>query len=52
MDRGAWQAMVHGVANSRTQLKQLSMHALLITVLYVTGVQYSDSHFLKVIVPL
>ena len=26
MDRGAWQAIVHGVANSQTQLKQLSMH--------------------------
>ena len=24
MDRGAWQAVVHGVAKSRTQLKQLS----------------------------
>ena len=26
MDRGAWQATVHGVAKSWTQLKQLSMH--------------------------
>ena len=26
-DRGAWQAMVHGVTKSRTQLKQLSSHA-------------------------
>ena len=26
MDRGAWQATVHGVAKSRTRLKQLSMH--------------------------
>ena len=25
MDRGPWQATVHQVANSRTQLKQLSM---------------------------
>ena len=24
LDRGAWQAMVHGVANSQTQLKQLN----------------------------
>ena len=24
MDRGAWQATVHGVANSQTQLKRLS----------------------------
>ena len=29
MDRGAWQATVHGVAESQTQLKQLSMqHAM------------------------
>ena len=27
MDRGAWWATVHGVAKSRTRLKQLSMHA-------------------------
>ena len=27
MDRGAWQATVHSVAESQTQLKQLSMHA-------------------------
>ena len=26
MDRGAWGATVHRVAQSRTQLKQLSMH--------------------------
>ena len=26
MDRGAWWATIHGVANSRTQLKQLSTH--------------------------
>ena len=26
MDRGAWQAAVHRVAQSQTQLKQLSMH--------------------------
>ena len=26
MERGAWQATVHGVAKSRTQLKTLSMH--------------------------
>ena len=26
-DRGAWQTMVHRVAKSWTQLKQLSMHA-------------------------
>ena len=27
MDRGAWWAAVHGVAQSRTRLKQLSMHS-------------------------
>ena len=27
MDRGAWRAMVHGVTESQTQLKQLSTHA-------------------------
>ena len=29
MDRGAWQATVHWVAKSWTQLKRLSMHATL-----------------------
>ena len=29
MDGGAWQATVHRVTKSRTQLKQLSMHTLL-----------------------
>ena len=28
MDRGAWQAAVHRVAQSQTGLKRLSMHAL------------------------
>ena len=27
MDRGGWQAMVHSVTKSRTQLKRLGMHA-------------------------
>ena len=27
MDQGAWQAVVHGVAKSWTQLKQLSKYA-------------------------
>ena len=31
MDRGAWGATVHGVAKSRTQLKQLSTDGILIT---------------------
>ena len=28
MDRGAWQAMVHGVTKSQTQLKRLSMYTV------------------------
>ena len=28
MDRGAWQATVHGIAKNQTQLKQLSPHSL------------------------
>ena len=28
IDRGAWQAIVHGVAKSRTRLKCLSTHTL------------------------
>ena len=27
MDRGAWQAIVHGVTKSHTRLQQFSMHA-------------------------
>ena len=27
MDRGAWQAMVHGVTKSQTRLKRLSTHS-------------------------
>ena len=27
MDRGAWQAMVHRIAKSQTQLKRFSMHS-------------------------
>ena len=30
MDRGAWQATVHRVAQSCTQLKQLSMHTRIV----------------------
>ena len=29
MDRGAWRAIVHGAARSRTQLKRLSTHTQL-----------------------
>ena len=31
MDRGAWRATVHGVTNSQTGLKQLSMQARMYT---------------------
>ena len=30
MDRGTWQAMVHMVAKSRTQLKRLGTHACMV----------------------
>ena len=30
MDKGAWRAMSHRAAQSRTQLKQLSMHGCMI----------------------
>ena len=32
MDRGAWWAMVHGVAESQTQLKRLSMQVVTETI--------------------
>ena len=28
MDRGDWQATVHGVAKNQTQLKRISMHTV------------------------
>ena len=33
IDRGAWQAMVHGVSESQTRLKRLSTHADMYTLL-------------------
>ena len=36
IDRGAWQATVHGVAESQAQLKQLSSHACITEVLCFT----------------
>ena len=44
MDRGTWQATVHGVVKSQTLLKQLSMHTLK-DLLYSTG--SSAQHSLK-----
>ena len=35
MDRGAWWAIVHGVAKSRTQLKRLSTQQLTVTLVMV-----------------
>ena len=35
IDRGAWWATVPGVAKSWTQLKQLSMHALILVIYYI-----------------
>ena len=32
-DRGAWQDTIHGITQSQTQLKQLSMHVLYFTAL-------------------
>ena len=43
MDRGAWQATVHGVAKSRIQLKQLSTHTHVYTIKLLTF----DFSFLK-----
>ena len=34
MDRGAWQAAVHRVAESQTQLKQLSIHTQRLSLLH------------------
>ena len=34
LDRGAWQATVHGVAKSQVRLKSLSTHAVIIKLLY------------------
>ena len=34
MDRGAWQAAVHGVTGSRTRLKRLGMHLWIYHVLF------------------
>ena len=36
MERGAWRATVHGVAQSQTQLKGLSMHARMYTCVFFT----------------
>ena len=38
MDRGAWQATVHGVAKSQTWLKQLSMQGMALVIFSHRGV--------------
>ena len=38
MDRGAWQARVHGVAESRTRLKWLSRHAIFTSVCHLGNI--------------
>ena len=40
MDRGAWQAAVHRVAKSWTQLKQLSSHTLFFPILHTKGLMF------------
>ena len=35
MDRGAWWAIVHRVAKSQRQLKQLNMHACIHTYIHI-----------------
>ena len=42
MDRGAWQAVVHGVAESRTRLKGVSTHAYMYTLLYLKRITDKD----------
>ena len=45
MDRGAWQAAVHGDAKSQTRLKQLSMHTKAILIIII-GTECSFSGWL------
>ena len=46
INRGAWQAIVHGVAQSQTQLKQLSTHThcLLLSILLQ---EYSMTQYMR-----
>ena len=50
MDRGAWQATVHGVAKSWTRLKRLSPHAHCHTVWFFSG--KARKHLCEEIKPL
>ena len=40
MDRGAWRAMDHGIAESQTQLKWFSMHECMHVISYESDVIY------------
>ena len=43
MDRGVWETIVHGIAKSWTQLKQLSMHYYPVaTTIIVTVITYTQ----------
>ena len=44
MDKGAWQAIVHGVAKSQTQLRQLSTVELYVSLLCIIQVSYKCYH--------
>ena len=47
MDRGAWRAMIHRVAKSWTQLKQLRMHKLIFKCLWRNKGSYTAKSTLK-----
>ena len=40
MDRGGWWAIVHGVTESWTQLKQLSMHACHLKNIFISNTYF------------
>ena len=42
MDRGAWQAIVHGVAKSQTQLSQFHFHVIIVNMLKSNTVHYKN----------
>ena len=44
MDRGAWRATVHGVAQSWTRLKRLSMHIVFLTQDEMDGIKLVDEN--------
>ena len=44
MDRGAWQATVHGVAKSCTQLKRLSPHVCTYVICYRAQFEFPESN--------